>query len=182
MDFESELRAAAKRDEEGWSAVRARRSRWRETVDQVLLPTLQRACAVLGEGGLEAKSRAFDDRANASDVELWLAPFPTDLHWKDREGKPVDGVERPAAMGYGQGDDGRIAHWRIGHSLEGDPPPAPRVIATFTDPAELTQELVEKHVVEFLRGALGTSIRGEPMPSDRPIGFVVPTVPDAAEK
>lgn len=177
MEWESQLRAAAKSYADGWEAVKARRKRFRAVVDSVLLPTLQRACAVLGESGLEAKSRAFDDRANASDVELWLAPLSTELRWKDRDGKEVDGVERPAAMGYGQGDDGRIAHWRIGHSLEGDAPPPPRVLATYADPAELTKEVVEKHIVDFLREALATSIRGEPEPSDRPIGFVVPSAP-----
>lgn len=178
MEWESELRAVAKKYVEGWADVKGRRARFREVVDGVLLPTLKRACAVLSDGGVEASARASDDRANASDVELTLAPHPTELRWKDRDGKEVDGVERPAAMGYGQGDDGRIAHWRVGHSLEGDPPPAPRVLSTFADPAELTKELVEKHVLEFLRESLATSIRGEPTPSDRPIGFVVPTAPE----
>jgi hypothetical protein len=174
MPFDDDLREAARRYADGFRAVEDRRKRFTRVVDEVVLPTLDHACKVLTKAGLEATARARNDRENASDVELSLGPFPTGLTWRDADGKDVRGIERPAAMGYGQGDDGRIAHWRIGHSLEGDKPAPPRVIATFVDPGELTKELVEKHVTEFLREAITTSIRGEPMPSDRPIGFVVP--------
>jgi hypothetical protein len=175
MSFEDELRAAAKRYAEGWSAVQQRRRSWTRAVDDLVLPVLQQACRVLSREGLNASARARNDGVNASDVELSLPPFETGLSWRDREGKEQKGVERPAAMGYGQGDDGRVAHWRIGHSLEGDKPAEPRVIDVYADPVELTREVVEKHVLEFLREALSTSIRGEPTPTDRPIGFVVPT-------
>ncbi len=176
--WEEELRAAAKKYGDGWKAVQARRDAWRECVERTVLPTLEQAAKVIGEssgeGGLEVKAKSFDDRANASDVELWFAPFPTGLVWKDREGKAVEGMERSAAMGYGQGDDGRIAHWRTGHSLDGDEPSKPRVIATFDDPRALDEATVKKHVLDFVREAWTTSFRGDAVPEDRPIGFTFP--------
>jgi hypothetical protein len=48
------------------------------------------------------------------------------------------------------------------------------VISVVQHPRELTRELVERHVVEFLREAWETSFRGPVTPSDRPIGFNVP--------
>jgi hypothetical protein len=174
MKWDDEVSQAARRYVDGYRDVEERRRAWDETARDVLLPVLRRACELLGRDGVKARADRFDDRTNASDVEMWIVPFPTGVVWTARDGNEVRGVERPAAMGYGQGDDGRVAHWRRGHSLDDDKAPAARVISVVQHPRELTRELVERHVVEFLREAWETSFRGPVTPSDRPIGFNVP--------
>ena len=178
MAWEEEVLAAAARYVDGYRGVEERRRAWDAAAKDVLLPVLRRTCELLRKESIEARAERFDDRTNASDVELWMVPFPTGVVWTTREGNEVRGIERPAAMGYGQGDDGRVAHWRRGHSLDDEPPSPARVIAVLAHPKELTRELVERHVVEFLREAWTTSFRGPGEPSDRPIGFNVPPPPD----
>src|SRR6188474_2945691 len=108
MGWEDEVLAAGRRYLDGYQDVQERRRAWDTAVDGVLLPVLRRACELLGRESVGARAARFDDRTNASDVELWLVSFPTGVVWTGRDGREVRGVEHPAAMGYGQGDDGRV--------------------------------------------------------------------------
>jgi hypothetical protein len=172
--WEEGLAEAARRYAEGLATVGRRRRAFAKVTDDVLVPTLEEACRILGASGLEARTKRFDDRTNARDVEFWLMASPTGIVWQNKQGEEIRGVERSAAMGYGQGDDGRVAHWRYGHRLDDEPPPPSRVLVVYQDPAEITRDVVQRHVLDFLSEAWETSFRGPSLPPDRPIGFTVP--------
>ena len=174
MSWEDEVREAAGRYVAGREAVLERRRAWGEIADALVLATLLRAVSVLDDAGVPARAKRYEDRTNASDVDLWLLACPTGIVWHDRQGTEVRGVEHPAAMGYGQGDDGRVAHWRSGHRLDDEEPRPARVVAVYQHPREISADIVERHVLDFLREALATSFRGPGQPADRPVGFTLP--------
>lgn len=184
MDWERKLADIARSYKEGRETVEERRQAWLAVVKKVILPTLSEASEMLEQNGFRTYTKEFSTAQHQSVVQFSTDEESTGVAWSKGAGSLREDrllIECAAAMGYVQGVDGRIAHWRVNHHLDDEDPPPASVVQVVDNPDELTVEKVREHILEFLQEALETSYRGLRREGRR-ISFHMPEPPSESDE
>ncbi len=163
--WEDELRETAKLYEEGDRAAQKRRAVWQRYAAETILPTLERAAKTLKEGGLAATEvERYVFGGHLESVQLQIAGRDTGVvlsaDFAERKKASHRLVfEVGATLGYSLGVSGRVRRWYIEHWFDnlGEHHPAPAYQELFEDASALTVQVLERHVLDFVKSSLATS-------------------------
>lgn len=168
MTWEEELKRSASRYVTGWPDVNRRRAEWKRCVEEVLLPTLERAAAFLQSQKLLpfAKAEHHIFGTHLESVQLHTGSIDTgimldqDFAQRTKVAFPLV-MEVGATLGYSLGVSGHVRRWHIEHWFSGLGPshPAMQEQDAF-DPSKLTVSIVESHVLRMLEASIATSFLG----------------------
>ncbi len=149
--------------EQGFADTSARRDRWREVAETIIVPTLEGICAELSRIGNYRAIHVTRDRPmeNLEAVNLVLGNVANGIRVQDGSGMAV-GVEVGAALGFCLADHARVVvraypfHNSLPRESVGSRPYF--IGKCYDDPAEITPEDIYEIVASFLRWALKHSV------------------------
>lgn len=166
------LAAFVEEDKRQAEAVKKRREDW-PSARQTLLEVLQPIAASVG-GDRKAYVRAFQAFENFGSVQFWVGNIPTGLAERDDSGGGSLGVERGAAVVFGQTESGRVSvvYYPFRTELpDGRDGELTFHVAKTVEPSVVSPDWVDAQVRDFVEWAAKTTFRAASPTNERRIGF-----------